>query len=234
MIDFVFAMIAAGAGGAGSAGDSSATASAAALAAPQTAEVAPATPSVSIGENTTLGSGVIVGGTATATAPSSGSSLLDGTSAESQAAAAPAAPAAPASNGFNMAVVPAGLVAEDQTPSGKVTTATEVKPILGATKGNWVAVREYDGADHLYVTHLFSWRCGLHAMAISLNGEPMQNWPLPACHTHFSTPNALLEDDGLPYLRLKLGSVQSIDIQIVYDDLSMDTASFARGDVMIP
>ena len=232
MIDFVFAMIAAGAGGAGSAGDSSATASAAALAAPQTAEVAPATPSVSIGENTTLGSGVILGGTATA--PSSGSSLLDGTSTESQAAAAPAAPAAPASNGFNMAVVPAGLVAEDQTPSGKFTTATEVKPILGATKGNWVAVREYDGADHLYVTHLFSWRCGLHAMAISLNGEPMQNWPLPACHTHFSTPNALLEDDGLPYLRLKLGSVQSIDIQIVYDDLSMDTASFARGDVMIP
>lgn len=136
--------------------------------------------------------------------------------------------------GFNMAVVPAGLIGEPQTPSGKFTTAIEVKPILTATKGNWVAVREYGGQDLLYVSHLWGWRCGLKAVAISINGEPMQNWPLPPCHDQFATPNAILEDDGAPYLTLRLGSVQRITIQVVFDDLSMDVATFERGNVLIP
>ena len=165
--------------------------------------------------------------------------LLEGvpaTTAPAAAAVTATAPAvtAQAQDGFNMAVVPAGLVAEPQTPSGKFTTATEVKPILNATKGSWVAVREYDGKDLLYVTHLWSWRCGLSAVAISLNGEPMQNWPLPPCHMDFAAPNAILEDDGLPYLSLRLGSVETITIQVVYDDLSMDVATFDRSDVRIP
>ena len=105
---------------------------------------------------------------------------------------------------------------------------------MDATKGNWVAVREYDGKDLLYVTHIWSWRCGLHAMAISVNDEPMQNWPLPECHMKYTTPAAILEDDGLPYLSMRLGSVQKIEIQLVYDDLTMDRASFERGNVLIP
>ncbi|SDF77796.1 hypothetical protein [Sulfitobacter delicatus] len=160
---------------------------------------------------------------------------------------APAAPEAPASPGvpaapavpvqkasFDMSVVPAGLQAEDQTPSGKFTTATEVKPILNATRGNWVAVREYEGKDYVYVTHLWSWRCGLAAIAISVNDEQMQNWPMPPCHTEFSTPNAILNDDPNPLLTFKPGSVEKVTIQVVYDDLSMDSASFARGEVLIP
>tara|TARA_R110002110_G_scaffold174908_10_gene378214 strand:+ start:1035 stop:1685 length:651 start_codon:yes stop_codon:yes gene_type:complete len=144
----------------------------------------------------------------------------------------PTPPAAP--NGFNMAVVPAGLSAEPQAPLGKFTTATEIKPILEATKTNWVAVRQYDGKDLLYITHLWSWRCGLAAIAVSVNGEAMQNWPMPPCHTDLSTPNAIQEGDGFPYLSLREGAVQTITVQIVYDDLSMDVASFDRGAVLIP
>lgn len=136
--------------------------------------------------------------------------------------------------GFNMAVVPAGLVAEPQVPSGGFTTAVEVKPILDATKGSWVAVREYDGKDLLYITHLWSWRCGLAAVAISVNDEPMQNWPLPACHAQTATPNAILQEDGLPYLSMRLGSVEKITIQVVYDDLTMDIARFQRSKVLMP
>lgn len=147
---------------------------------------------------------------------------------------APAASTTDPSAEFNMAVVPAGLVADPQTPSGKFTTAVEVKPIMEATKGNWVAVRDYDGKDWLYVTHIWSWRCGLKAMAISVNDETMQNWPLPPCHEQFTTPNAVLEDDGLPVLTFRQGSVQTITIQVVYDDLSMDVARFDRANVLIP
>lgn len=158
--------------------------------------------------------------------------------ASPDAPGSPAAPDAPASPGqnasFDMTVVPAGLEAEDPAPSGKFLTATEVKPILNATRGNWVAVREYEGKDYVYVTHLWSWRCGLAAIAISVNDEPMQNWPMPPCHTEFSTPNAILNDDPNPLLTFKPGSVQTVKIQVVYDDLSMDSASFARGDVLIP
>ncbi len=135
---------------------------------------------------------------------------------------------------INRAVIPAGLVAQSQTPSGKFTTAAEVKPILNMTKANWVALRDYDGQDLLYVTHLWSWRCGLSALALSLNGEPMQNWPLPPCHSDTAAPNAIIESDGPPYLRLKQGGVQSVTIQIVYDDLSTDVVRFERSDILMP
>tara|TARA_R110002072_G_scaffold7573_7_gene41095 strand:+ start:4793 stop:5551 length:759 start_codon:yes stop_codon:yes gene_type:complete len=181
---------------------------------------APETPSADVN----LGASVIIG-----------QGLLEGVPA-AQAGAPQVAPAppTPATPGMNRAVVPAGLAAEPQKPTGKFTTAAEVKPILTATKGNWVAVRAYNGQDILYVTHIWSWRCGLHAMAISVNDEPMQNWPLPPCHMKHATPSAILEEDGLPYLTLKEGSVRTIDIQIVYDDLSMDVATFERDNILIP
>lgn len=234
MLDFFFAMMAASINGAGPDDAPGAVAIAPpAVVAPveensaQAAVVPQAAPatgqsSVSIGQGSVvIGQNTLVEGVPATTAPA----------ASATTAAAGVATAGPM---INRAVIPAGLVAEPQIPSGKFTTATEVKPILNATKGNWVAVREYDGKDLLYVTHLWSWRCGLAAMAISLNDEPMQNWPLPPCHMEFSTPNAILEEDGAPYLSLRLGSVETITIQVVYDDLSTDVATFNRGDVRIP
>ena len=149
-------------------------------------------------------------------------------------AAAVAAPAALTENRFDMSVVSTELTAEPQTPTGKFTTAQEVKPVLGATKGTWVAVREYEGQDLLYVTHLWAWRCGLAAVAVSVNEGPLTDWPLPACHMEYATPNAVLEKDGLPYMSQPLGSVARIKVQIVYDDLTMDIAEFDRGAVLIP
>ncbi|MEX3314891.1 hypothetical protein [Sulfitobacter sp. PS-8MA] len=152
--------------------------------------------------------------------------------------AAPAPPAAPASPdlgaSFDMSALPAGLAAEDQTPRGQFTTAGEVRPILSATRRSWIALRAYDGRDYLYVTHLWNWRCGLAAIAVSVNDGPMVNWTMPPCHTESATPNAILEGDPLPYVTFGLGSVQSVRVQLVYDDLSMESARFARGAVLIP
>ncbi|MBO9452113.1 hypothetical protein J7426_17690 [Tropicibacter sp. R16_0] len=151
--------------------------------------------------------------------PSGGQSAAVGQSTD-----APPAFLAPESN----------LVAEPQVPTGKFTTAVEVKPILGATRGNWIGVREFNGQDLLYVTHLWSWRCGLVELRIGINGATPEVWPLPTCHEDEPAPNAIKEQDGLPYRNYGLGSVQAIEVELTYDDLTTESASFERQAVKIP
>ncbi|MFD3189473.1 hypothetical protein ACFMPD_04260 [Sedimentitalea sp. HM32M-2] len=126
------------------------------------------------------------------------------------------------------------LVAEPQVPTGKFTTALEVKPILNATRGNWITVREFNGRDLLYVTHLWSWRCGLLELRVGLNGNPPEPWPLPECHLDAATPAAILETDGLPYRDFQQGSIAMIEVQITYDDLTTDRAKYNRQGIQIP
>lgn len=156
----------------------------------------------------------------------------DGTHARADASpsgttAAPVTAAAPAED------APA-RAAEQQVPTGKFTTAVEVKPILSMTKGNWVALRDWDGQDLLYVTHIWSWRCGLVAMRVAVNDESYEDWPLPTCHEDTASPNAILESDGLPYRAFPAGSVQSILVELTFDDLSVERAEFDRKAVMMP
>lgn len=132
-------------------------------------------------------------------------------------------------------LVPDGpqLVAEPQMATGKFTTALEVKPILNATRSNWITVREYDGKDLVYVTHLWAWRCGLLEMRIGINGNPPEPWPMPDCHLDQAAPGAILETDGLPYRGYGLGSVALIEVQLTYDDLSTAEAKYNREGRMV-
>lgn len=140
----------------------------------------------------------------------------------------------PADEGAGEGTPASAYQAEAQTPSGKFTTAAEIRPILDATRGNWVAVREYDGQDLLYLTHLLGWRCGLHRIRYGINNAPLQDWPMPPCLTDTATPNATLTEGGLPYARYPLGSVTSVQIELLYDDLGTDAAEFSRKDVLMP
>ena len=126
-----------------------------------------------------------------------------------------------------------GFVAEDQAPTGRFLTATEVRPILAATRANWIALRDWEGQDLLYLTHLLAWRCGLHQIEYGVNGGPMQVFPLPPCHDG-PAPAALLPEDGLPYVAYPGGSVASVQIRLLYDDLGGEEASFDRAAVMMP
>ena len=126
------------------------------------------------------------------------------------------------------------LQGEPQVATGKFLTALEVKPILGATKANWVAVRDFNGQDLVYVTHLWAWRCGLVQMELSINRAPYEIWPMPACHLDAGYPNAVLPDDGLPYRGFARGSVAEIAVRITYDDLTVEEAAFPRNAIMIP
>jgi hypothetical protein len=143
----------------------------------------------------------------------------------------PAAPSAPDSPAKPAA--PA-KVAEPQVPSGRFTTATEVKPILTATRNVWVAVREYEGRDLVYVTQILSWRCGLVELTLQINNGTPEIWDMPPCHDDTASPNAITPEDGLPYRAYPLGSVQSVTIGLTYDDLSTDSATFQRDQVLMP
>ena len=114
------------------------------------------------------------------------------------------------------------------------TTAAEVKPILNATKPNWVAVREFDGQDLLYFTNLLAWRCGVTSVSYALNGGPEQDLPMEPCHEDTAQPNALLMDSILPYLTLPLSSVESLAVTVTFDDDTTERGDYLRPAILMP
>ncbi|UWQ61539.1 hypothetical protein K3723_11730 [Leisingera caerulea] len=126
------------------------------------------------------------------------------------------------------------LAAEPQEATGRFTTATEVKPILSATRANWIHVREFNGQDLLYVTHLWSWRCGLAQVRLGVNGVAPEIWPLPECHLDEGFPNMIKEEDGMPYRSYPLGSIQQIAVEVTFDDLTVESLAFGRDGQPLP
>ena len=142
--------------------------------------------------------------------------------------------AAPAGAPTTAAAPAAAFVPEDQTPTGRFLTATEVRPILDATRANWISVREYNGQDLVYLTPLEAWRCGLHAVHYGLNGAPATTpWEMEPCYVDEPQPNAIKAEGRVPYFAAALGSVEEITVQLTYDDGSIDTARLSRlGQVL--
>jgi hypothetical protein len=125
---------------------------------------------------------------------------------------------------------------ETQIATGRFTTALEIKPIMTATKPQWLAVREYDGQDLLYFTQVLSWRCGLWEVRYGLNGAPPDIvLPLEPCHDDTAQPNSLVDSETYPiWITAPLGSIESVDIEILYDDGTTDAAVFARNSILMP
>jgi hypothetical protein len=130
----------------------------------------------------------------------------------------------------------AGLEPEPQVPTGKFTTAVEVKPILGMTKTTWVAVRAFEGQDLLYFSHLLAWRCGLWDIRYGVNGEPAETVVgMEPCHDETAQPNGLTDVINFPiYATMPLDSVESVYVEIVFDDGTTDFAQFERSEILIP
>ena len=127
------------------------------------------------------------------------------------------------------ATMPTAALAEN------FTTAAEIKPILDATRANWIAVREYDGKDLLYFTHLLSWRCGLSEIRYGLNGAaPDKIWAMEPCYDTEPQPNALKMESAEIYLTEPLSSIQTISISVTYDDGTEASAEFNRSAVRTP
>jgi len=125
---------------------------------------------------------------------------------------------------------------EPQIPLGKYTTAVEVKPILQMTRNQWVGVREFDGQDYVYFSQLIAWRCGLWDIRYGINDAPADNvLPMEPCNEEFAQPNVMMDvENYLPYVIFPQNSVQSIYVEIVFDDGTTDFARFERSAVRIP
>jgi hypothetical protein len=75
------------------------------------------------------------------------------------------------------------------------TTAAEVRPILEATRGAWLALRPWDGQELLYFTHLESWRCGIAEVRFSVNSTAAGRvWQMDPCFEGTAQPNAIAAD----------------------------------------
>lgn len=111
-------------------------------------------------------------------------------------------------------------------------SAAEVKPILQMTKTNWIAVREYDGQDLLYFTHLEVFRCGLDRITFAVNGGQAYLWQTPPCEGDETFSE--IPEDRLPYVAYPLGSIETVRVQLVYDDGTIDDEVFERGAMMTP
>lgn len=124
---------------------------------------------------------------------------------------------------------------EDQTPTGKFTSAAEIKPIMEATRGQWIAVREWEGEDWIYFTQMMSWRCGLWEVRYGINGAPAETvLPMEPCYDETAAPNAFVDDALLPFVTFPLASVESVTVEVLYDDGTTDKATYERSDVLLP
>ncbi|MCF6315636.1 MAG: hypothetical protein L3J30_04955 [Marinosulfonomonas sp.] len=95
-------------------------------------------------------------------------------------------------------------------------------------------MREHDGNDLLYFTHLAAWRCGLHEIRFSLNGTPEQVFEVEECYIDTARPKALKTQTHLPYIVYDRGSVDSVTVTLTFDDGTKDSAEYKRTDILMP
>lgn len=128
----------------------------------------------------------------------------------------------------------AALLIAPAVQAENFTTAAEVKPILSATKPQWIAVRLYDGRDLLYFTNLLAWRCGVDGIFYAVNGGAEQPFTPEPCYEDTAQPNALkAESLDTILVGFEPNTIETVDVRVVFDDGSEDRASYARAAVEI-
>jgi hypothetical protein len=114
-----------------------------------------------------------------------------------------------------------------------VTDPATVTPILDMTRANWVGLRNWEGQELLYFTHLDMWRCAMTAVQYSINGGAMTGWDLLPCQPGTPSPNAL-PDTYLPFTALPIDHLQTIRIEIKMSDGTVLESEFPRAAILIP
>ena len=115
----------------------------------------------------------------------------------------------------------------------QMVDAAQIRPILNSTKSQWIAVREWQGRDLIYFTHLLTWRCGLTQIQYSVNSNAVnQNWAFIPCDETSANPMALPPEQKI-FTGFDLNSVQNVTVKITYDDGGQDTMTYDRASIQI-
>jgi hypothetical protein len=113
------------------------------------------------------------------------------------------------------AVALAGLGLGWSLSGADAQSSGQEKSILEMTRSNWVSIRDWQGNQLIYFTHLEAWRCGIARVRYSVNSDALdREWKLSACDP--ANPNAIGTDK--PYVTLPGGSVTSVSVQVTYAD----------------
>jgi hypothetical protein len=94
----------------------------------------------------------------------------------------------------------------------------QAKPVLEIIKSDWIAIREYEGQDLLYVTTLLAYRCAISQIRFSYNNGPLSVWDSEPCYWDEASPNAQKLETHLPYAVAPLGSLQTITVDLLFED----------------
>ena len=129
-------------------------------------------------------------------------------------------------------MIAAGILALAPLAAPAQSISDQVKPILAMTQDNWVAVREFDGKDLLYFTHLEVYRCALEQVRFVLNTGKPEVWKQDNCEDEqmFSP----IDPERLPYVEYPLNSIQQVKVELTYKDGDVVVATFERAAIMTP
>ncbi len=119
----------------------------------------------------------------------------------------------------------AGLIAVTATAGQAPMTLAQsrgptvelARTALTATSDQWIAFRNYDGRQWIYFTGIVTWHCALKQVLYSVNSEDLdQIFPLPECNEQ--TPYSIDPERDPVYVNMKLGSAETVAVQIVFAD----------------
>ena len=132
------------------------------------------------------------------------------------------------------AIAAAALICATAAGAQQFTTAQEVRPILDATRAQWIAVRAYEGRDWLYFSNILAWRCGVSEIHYTVNDGAEQQFDAEPCYEDTATPNALkLERVDAIARTFPVGTVKTVRIRLVMDDGGEERADYTRKQIEI-
>ncbi len=133
------------------------------------------------------------------------------------------------------ALAAAMSVAALSAQAQQFTTGAEIQPIIEMTTANWVAVREWEGQDLLYFTHLEAWRCGMDQVRYFVNTGKPRAREMEPCYIDTNAPNAIKMPDGhVPYDIHPLGLIETVTVEVTLDNGVVLSETFERNAILMP
>ncbi len=111
----------------------------------------------------------------------------------------------------------AGTLAVPAAAKAQMPPPEQLKGMVEASKDRWVAFRNWNGRQWIYLTIPLTYHCGIKEMRYSLNGTDLaERWPVPDCNPQM--PFNIDREKAQVYRAFDPGTVGSVSLQLVYTD----------------